>query len=40
MPERITPKLVSFRRFAKRTLMVLTLVLLALEVIKRVLDLL
>ena len=40
MPEQLTIAIVAFRRFAKRTLAVLRLVLLILEVAKRVLDLL
>ena len=40
MPELLTTLVVSFRQFAKRTLVVLKLILLVLETIKRVLDLL
>lgn len=40
MPELLTNTLVNLRHFMKRTLVVLRLVLLALEIIKRTLDLL
>lgn len=40
MPEQLTTRIVAFRRFAKRTLAVLRLVLLVVEIVKRVLELL
>lgn len=40
MSEQKTSELVSFRQIAKQTLVILKLILLALDVIKRVLDLL